>query len=261
MERRLAAILAADVVEYSRMMGRDEAGTYAAVKACHQDLIDPTIARHHGRMVRHMGDGTLAEFPSVVEATQCAVDIQRAMAESNASQPDDKQLWLRIGINLGDIIVEDGDLYGDGVNVAARLEGFAQPAGICLSEEAFRQLGNRLDLRYEDRGAQTFKNIDRPVRVYQVRLDGGLANGTVAAPPPLRSRAWPWPVAAAAVLTFALVLTTAIAWLFEYLFPGETLALTVAEMAVVFVVCCAVVLVAWRLVGQIRQRLSGAPRS
>jgi adenylate cyclase len=129
-ERRLAAILAADVVGYSRLMGEDETGTLAQLKAHRKDLIDPKIAEHHGRIVKLMGDGALVEFPSVVEAVQCAVEIQPAMAERNAAIPEDRRIEFRLGINVGDIIVEGDDIYGDGVNVAARLEGLAEPGGV-----------------------------------------------------------------------------------------------------------------------------------
>ena len=146
MERRLAAILAADVVGYSRLMERDEAGTLAALQDRRQALIDPTIAAHRGRVVKLMGDGALVEFASVVDAVQCAVAIQEAMAERNANDSDSQALELRIGINLGDVMVEDGDIYGDGVNVAARLESLAEPAGICISDAVRTAAGKKLDL-------------------------------------------------------------------------------------------------------------------
>lgn len=169
MERHLAAILAADVVGYSRLMERDEAGTLSALKAHRKDLIDPTIATHNGRIVKLMGDGTLVEFASVVDAVTCAVAIQEGMAGRNAEAPNDRRLELRIGVHLGDIIVEGEDIYGDGVNLAARLEGLAEPGGICLSQQAFDQIETKLDLAYEDLGEQQVKNIRRPVRVYRVK--------------------------------------------------------------------------------------------
>jgi adenylate cyclase len=142
-ERRLAAILAADVAGYSRLMGEDEEGTIARLKAHRSDLIDAKVAEHRGRIVKTTGDGLLIEFPSVVEAVSCALAMQRAMVERNGGIPVEQQIVFRIGINLGDIIVEDGDIHGDGVNIAARLEGIAEPGGICISEDAFRKCGAR----------------------------------------------------------------------------------------------------------------------
>jgi adenylate cyclase len=133
MHRRLAAILAADVVGYSRLMGEDETGTLAVLRAHREELIEPKVAAHEGRVVKLMGDGILAEFPSAVEAVRCAAEVQRAMAERNADVPEEQQMQFRIGVNLGDVIEEGDDIYGDGVNVAARLEGLAEPGGICLS--------------------------------------------------------------------------------------------------------------------------------
>jgi adenylate cyclase len=137
-ERRLTAILAADVAGYSRLMGADEEGTLARVKARRRELIDPMVSEHNGRIVKTTGDGLLIEFPSVIEAVSCALAVQQAMAERNAATPEDKRITLRVGVNLGDIIVEDGDIHGDGVNIAARFEGIAEPGGICISEDAFR---------------------------------------------------------------------------------------------------------------------------
>src|SRR5713226_298989 len=139
-ERRLAAILAADIAGYSWLMGADEEGTLARLKAHRRELIDPKISEHRGRIVKTTGDGILIEFPSVIEAVCCAVAVQRGMLERNAGTPEDKRITFRIGVNLGDIIVEDGDIHGDGVNIAARLEGIAEPGGICISEDAFRQV-------------------------------------------------------------------------------------------------------------------------
>ncbi len=158
-QRRLAAILAADVAGYSRLMGTDEAGTLARLKAHRAELIEPTIAEHGGRIVKLMGDGTLVEFTSVVEAVACAVAIQRGMAERNAPMAQDRRIVLRIGINLGDVIVEGEDIYGDGVNVAARLEGLAEPGGIYVSGDVYRQVHNKLDLGFEDLGEREIKNI------------------------------------------------------------------------------------------------------
>jgi adenylate cyclase len=169
--RRLTAILAADVVTYSRLMGLDEAGTHAAWRSHRRELIDAKIAEHEGRIVKQTGVGFLAEFPSVVNAVACAATIQRGMRERNAGVPQDRRIEFRIGINLGDVIVEADDIYGDGVNVAARLESIAQPGGIAVSGAVRDNVGNRLDLRFEDMGEQTLKNIDRPVHAYSVSLD------------------------------------------------------------------------------------------
>jgi adenylate cyclase len=172
-ERRLAAILAADVVGYSRLMGEDEAGTLERLKSLRRELVQPKIAEGHGRIVKLMGDGLLAEFPSVVEAVQCAVDIQQSMIGREADLPEDQRIRLRIGVNLGDIIVEGSDIYGDGVNVAARLEALADPGGICVSRTVFNHVKGKVDLGFEDLGEQQVKNIDQPVQVYQVALDSG----------------------------------------------------------------------------------------
>src|SRR5947199_4272492 len=168
-ERRLAAILAADVAGYSRLMGQDEAGTLACLRDHRRELIDPKVAKHKGRIVKTTGDGLLVEFPSVVEAVACAVAAQRGMAERNSAIPGDKRIEFRVGINLGDVIVEEGDIHGDGVNVAARLEALAEPGGICVSGTVRDHIGDRLDLTLDDLGDQSLKNIARPVRVYRVR--------------------------------------------------------------------------------------------
>ena len=169
--RRLAGILAADVVGYSRLMGADETGTLDRLKSYRVNVVEPAITEHRGRIVKLMGDGLLAEFPSVIETVQCAVDVQQAMKDSEAETQEDRRIQLRIGVNLGDIIVEGSDIYGDGVNVAARLESIADPGGICISAIAFDTVDGRLDLTFEDMGLQALKNIDKPVRVY--RLAGG----------------------------------------------------------------------------------------
>jgi adenylate cyclase len=148
--RRLAAILAADIAGYSRLMGADEEGTLAAFKAIRRELGDPKIAEHNGRIVKTTGDGLLVEFQSVVDAVRCAVEVQRAMAERNTDLPADKRIEFRIGINLGDVILDDGDIFGDGVNVAARLEALAEPGGICISGAAHEQIRDKLDLAFED---------------------------------------------------------------------------------------------------------------
>ncbi len=179
MERRLAAILAADVVGYSRLMGEDEAGTLARLKSLHKELVRPSITERKGRIVKLMGDGLLAEFPSVVEAVQCAADIQKAMPDRETDLPEERRTRLRIGVNLGDIIVEGSDIYGDGVNVAARLEALAEPGGICVSGPTFDTVDGKLDLAFEDIGEQQVKNIAKPVRVYR------LASGRPQKGPPI----------------------------------------------------------------------------
>jgi len=166
--RRLAAILAADVAGYSRLMGADEEGTLERLKALRRELVDPKIAEHNGRIVKTTGDGLLVEFASVVDAVRCAVEMQRAMAEQNIGVATDNRIEFRIGINLGDVIVEGDDLYGDGVNIAARLEGTAEPGGICISDDAFRQVRGKVEAEFADQGEQSLKNITRPLRVYRV---------------------------------------------------------------------------------------------
>jgi adenylate cyclase len=168
--RRLAAILAADVAGYSRLMGADEEGTLAALKAIRRELSDPKVKEHRGRIVKTTGDGLLIEFASVVDAVRCAVEVQRAMAERNADVPPDRRIELRMGINLGDIIKDGRDIYGDGVNVAARLEGLAEPGGICVSRVVRDQVRDKLAFAFEDMGERQVKNIARPVRVHRVKL-------------------------------------------------------------------------------------------
>jgi adenylate cyclase len=170
-ERRLAAILAADVAGYSRLMGIDEEGTLAALKTLRRELIDPKIAEHRGRIVKTTGDGALVEFASAVDAVRCAMEIQRALAERNAAIPEDRRIEFRIGINVGDIIVDENDIYGDGVNIAARVETLASPGAICISDNAYQQIKGKLTLEVSDAGEQRLKNIAQPVRVYGVRLD------------------------------------------------------------------------------------------
>jgi adenylate cyclase len=186
LQRRLAAILAADVVGYSRLMGADEAGTLTRLKTHRRELIDPAIAGRGGRMVKLMGDGALVEFASAVAAVECAVEIQRAMALRNAKEPEARRIAFRIGINSGDVIVEGDDIYGDGVNVAARLEGLAEPGGVCISAKVHEEVRDRLDLSFEDLGEQEVKNIARPVRTYKVVLSPAVDPGgpRAAAPVP-----------------------------------------------------------------------------
>ena len=162
-ERRLAAILAADVVAYSRLMGQDEAGTLARLRTHRRELINPEITEHKGRIVKTTGDGILIEFPSVVEAVACAVAVQRGMVDRNAGTPEEQQIVFRVGINLGDIIIaEDNDIHGDGVNVASRLEGIAEPGGICVAAIVHDQVRDKLDLVFDDMGDQVLKNIAPP---------------------------------------------------------------------------------------------------
>jgi adenylate cyclase len=180
--RRLTAILAADVAGYSRLMGADEEGTHERLKAHRRALVDPKIAEHHGRIVKTTGDGLLVEFPSVVDAVRCAVDVQRGMVERNAAISVDERIEFRVGINLGDVIVEGEDIFGDGVNIAARLEALAEPGGICVSRVVRDQVRDKLDAGFEDRGEQQVKNIARPVHVYRIPI---AENAPARAPLPL----------------------------------------------------------------------------
>jgi adenylate cyclase len=168
--RRLAAILAADVAGYSRLMGADEEGTHERLKTLLRQLVDPKIKEHRGRIVKNTGDGMLVEFGSVVDAVRCAAEIQRAMKDCNTDIPEDKRISFRMGINLGDVIVEPDDIFGDGVNIAARLEALAEPGGICISRTVHDHIGDRLPYSFEDIGEQRVKNIGRPVDVYRIRL-------------------------------------------------------------------------------------------
>src|SRR5216684_580325 len=167
--RRLAAILAADVAGYSRLMGADEEGTHERLKAHIRELVDPKVTEHRGRTVKNTGDGLLAEFASVVDAVVCAVEVQREMIDREPEVPDEQRIRFRIGINLGDVIIEEHDVFGDGVNVAARLEALAEPGGICISRTVRDQIRDKLPYPFEDRGEQNVKNIARPVRVYALR--------------------------------------------------------------------------------------------
>ncbi len=203
--RKLAAILAADVVGYSRLAGADEDRTLARLRALRSDLIDPIIAVHHGRVIKRTGDGALVEFRSVVDAVRCAIEVQNGMVERNAGVPQDRRIEFRIGIHLGDVVEEsDGDLMGDGVNIASRLEGVAAPGAICLSEDAYRQVKARLDLSVSDLGSTRLKNIAEPIRVYSLQV-GSAGTKATATPEAATSR----PAAAAppklsiAVLPFA----------------------------------------------------------
>jgi adenylate cyclase len=191
-KRRLAAILAADVAGSCRLIGFDEEGTLAQLKALRKTLFDPKIAEHHGRIVKNTGDGALVEFGSVVDALRCAVEIQRCMAEQNIDVPQVKRIEFRIGIHVGDIVIEENDIFGDGVNVAARLEGIAEPGGVCISDDAQRQIRGKVDITFDDMGPQSLKNIAEPMRTWRCRID---ANSSSATPMKL-------PVGAAQLLAF-----------------------------------------------------------
>ncbi|MET1026491.1 MAG: adenylate/guanylate cyclase domain-containing protein, partial [Dongiaceae bacterium] len=211
MERRLAAILAADVVGYSHLMEADEEGTLRRLRADFHDLIVPKIAEHNGRLVKTTGDGLLAEFHSVVDAVRCALDLQRGESERNADLPPDRRIVFRMGINLGDVIAEDDDLYGDGVNVAARLEGLADAGGVMLSGTAYDQLKKKVDAGFEFLGEQRVKNIADPVRVYRVLMDAkDIGRTIIAKRVPVRS--WKLPAMVAVMLVVALGAGAAI-WL------------------------------------------------
>jgi TolB-like protein/class 3 adenylate cyclase/tetratricopeptide (TPR) repeat protein len=185
-DRRLAAIMAVDVVGYSRLVGADEAGTLARVKAHRKELAEPVIAEHHGRVVKLTGDGALVEFASAVDAVECAVALQAGMAEREAAEPEERSIRYRIGINIGDIVLEDGDIFGDGVNVAARLEGLAEPGGICIARNVYNQVKGKLDLAFEPMGEHRVKNIAEPITVYRA-LPG----------PGTRAKTRPMPIARA----------------------------------------------------------------
>ena len=185
-ERRLAAILAADVAGYSRLTGLDEEGTHVRLRERLRGLADTKISEHRGKVVKHTGDGVLAEFGSVVDAVRCAIEVQRGMAEQNATMPQVKRIEFRIGIHVGDIIVDDNDIFGDGVNIAARLEGIAEPGGVCISDDAQRQVRGKVDFAFEDMGPQNLKNIVEPMRAWRLRMN---ASGSAVAPiePPVES--------------------------------------------------------------------------
>jgi len=174
-ERRLAAVLAADVAGYSRLMGRDEERTLANLKSFRKTLVDPAIAAHRGRIVKTTGDGLLVEFASAVDAARCGVDVQRGMAAKNADVPQDVRIEFRIGIHVGDIIIDDNDIFGDGVNIAARLEGIAEPGGVCISDDAQRQIRGKVDIAFDDMGLQTLKNIAEPMRAWRMQVGFALA--------------------------------------------------------------------------------------
>jgi adenylate cyclase len=202
-ERRMAAIMAADVVSYSRLMGADEEGTLARLKAHRRELVDPKIKQHRGRILKTTGDGMLVEFASPVEAVRCAVEVQRGMVSRNADVPEDKRIIFRAGINLGDVIAEKGDLFGDGVNVAARLETLCEPGGVAISRAVREQIRDRLPIAFLDAGEHEVKNIARPVRVYALSAEtvGKLGAEAVSGPQPW----WPnWMHIAAVAGAFAI---------------------------------------------------------
>src|SRR5229473_5026850 len=184
LERRLAAILAADVAGYSRLMGADEVGTLATLKSHRREVVDPQIAAHNGRIVKTTGDGMLVEFASAVDAVTCAVAIQEKMAE-RAAQGTGPHMQFRVGINVGDIIIDGDDIFGDGVNIAARVENECEPGGVYLSGSAFEQLRGKTEFFFEDLGERELKNIDRPVRLFAVRSAVGSRTETAALSPPL----------------------------------------------------------------------------
>ena len=170
-KRKLAAILAADIAGYSRLMGADEEGTLARLKVLRRELIDPKNKQHRGRIVKTTGDGILIEFPSVVDAVRCAIDVQHGMLERNADVPQEQRIEFRVGVNLGDVMIEGRDVYGDGVNIAARLEALAEPGGICISRTVLSHARDKVPFEVEDAGEQALKNIARPVHVYRIIID------------------------------------------------------------------------------------------
>ncbi len=213
-ERQLVAVVAADIAGYSRLMGADEEGTLARLKACRRDLIDPGITRHRGRIVKTTGDGLLIEFSSPVEAVRWAVETQQGMIERNADVPEDRRILFRIGINLGDVIIEDRDLFGDAVNIAARLESLAEPGGICISRTIREQIRDRLALPFEDGGEQSVKNITRPIRVYSLSSEAiaALPKADIRELPRLAARHTARQYVAAAALAGALVVAGGVWW-------------------------------------------------
>ena len=178
LQRRLAAILATDVVGYSRLMGIDEVGTLARLKAMRRDLIDPAIAAHSGRTIKLMGDGSLVEFASVIDAVTCAFEIQNLVHEHNCDSPHDEKIQFRMGVNVGDVIVDGDDIYGDGVNIAARIEALADPGGIFIARVAADEVRDKLPIRLESRGERSVKNIARPIEVFSITAEGPEAAST-----------------------------------------------------------------------------------
>ncbi|GEO17899.1 adenylate/guanylate cyclase domain-containing protein [Microvirga aerophila] len=215
MERKLVTIVCADVAGYSRLIGLDEEGAIARLRAHRRALINPAINRHGGRIVKTLGDGLLVEFASPVEAVRCAAEIQLALNDRESPIPEDRRIYFRIGINLGDVVVEDRDVLGDGVNIAARLETLAEVGGICISRSVRDQVRDRLPMNFEDLGEQSVRNIARPVRCYRVRLDTYTPEAPLV---PTNRQRWLLPAAVAASL---IVLGGAGFWLFNAQSPSE----------------------------------------
>ena len=237
--RKIAAILCSDVVGYSRLAGADEDRILARLRALRSDLSDPTIAVHHGRVIKRTGDGSIVEFRSVVDAVRCAIEFQNAMVERNAGVPDDRRIVFRIGIHLGDVVEEsDGDLMGDAVNIAARLEGIAKPGAICLSEDAYRQVSGRLEMEVTDLGPTQLKNIDRPIRAYLLQVGvpaqpkpaKAAEPVTPAAPTPQKRRFGLGPLAAA-LAALLIVIAASAWWLLAANRPASVAAKAPAEAA------------------------------
>ncbi len=224
-KRRLTCILAADAVGYSQQMGQDEEGTIR-VLAAHRAVIDGIIIFHGGRIISTAGDSVLAEFASVVEAVRCAVEVQEALKTRNDTLPTESRMYFRVGVNLGDVVVKDNDLLGDGVNVAARLETLAEPGGICISSSVYDQITGKLDLGFKDIGEQALKNISRPIRVYRVS-GTGIPQRSVQQPQPRRRKGFPWAIAALVTLAIAAVA----AWQTGFLRFGAGDSATAAKVA------------------------------
>jgi class 3 adenylate cyclase len=224
--RKLAAILVADIVGYSRLAEADEERTLARLRGLRSDLIDPAIDAHHGRIVKRTGDGSLIEFRSVVDAVRCAIEVQSGSAERNAGLPPERRIEFRVGIHLGDVVEEaDGDLMGDGVNIAARLEGAAKPGGICLSEDAYRQVKSRLELRVHDLGVVSLKNIAESVRAYALEVGPAAQFTPVKAASPTRRRLWLAGLGATGTLAVAaLAILQPLDWYFLHRGESEFLA-------------------------------------
>jgi adenylate cyclase len=224
--------LAADVVGYSRLMAADEAGTHARLKALRKQFIEPAIAAHHGRTVKLMGDGALVEFASVVDAVQCAVEIQRAVAERETGVAADQRIRFRVGVNLGDVIIEDDDIYGDGVNIAARLESLAEPGGIVISGTAFDHARNKAQAGFRFLGRQQVKNIPEPVRAYQVLLDPKAVGTVIDDEAPAAPSRWRWPAMAAASVAVIAVMSGFGAWLWLSDKPASVVGLAQAQRSI-----------------------------
>src|SRR5262249_22719383 len=219
MERRLAAVLIADVVGYGRLSQIDEEGTRARFQTELREVFEPSIALHHGRLIKTMGDGLLVEFHSVVDAVRCAIEVQRIEAERNFGLHADRRLAFRIGINLGDVIVEGDDIHGDGVNIAARLQGLADPGGVVVAGPAYEQVKTKLALGYPDLGEQRMKNVGEPVRVYRVLMDPATVGQTIRERRLEPSRRWP---VAAAMASILLLAAGGAAWLRPWAPKSET---------------------------------------